>query len=263
MISSPPKPAWHRLTLWILLLGLVVSLAINVGLFLTARKYYTREAWVRFHPFNTAAPLKSGHPGGIRVLLLGDSRIAEWPALPADKFLTINAGVPGETTTQILLRTETLLVSENPQVVLVQAGINDLKAIGVLPGEAAFIQQHCTGNIIEIVNLCRQHDAKVVLTLILPSGKVSWAREMVWSEEIMTALKRTNDELGSHFANAANVTVLDLSALLSGTASHTNDFSDYRDTLHLEPAAYQKLAPKVVAAITTLLDKDPKNAPPR
>ena len=250
---NPPPPTRRRFGrfLWIsTLLVLAASLVLNVVLFRYARRFYARELAVRLQPVGTTNVLRSGNPAGLRVLFLGDSRAAEWPALPADRFCTLNAGLPGQTTAQIRLHTEAVLLTEKPAIVVLQAGINDLKAVGSLLDADDQIQSQCLTNLFEIVKLCRQHGARVILTLILPPGKVSLARrEFFWSNKIEPVVRAVNESLIHQFTNSPDVVVLDLEKILACGRPNPKDFSDYRDTLHFKPEAYTRLQPDLIRII--------------
>jgi lysophospholipase L1-like esterase len=252
MSSSQPRSRYHRLATWVLAFGFLISLVVIVWLVWIARILYARELAVRLQPVGPARFVVAGNQSGIRVLFLGDSRILDWPALPPDRFLTINAGVAGETTAQIRLRTESALESENPAVVVIQAGINDLKAIGVMPESAAQIRSQCLSNLQEIAGLCRQHHAKTILTTIPPPGKVPLGRRLFWSSEIETSVNDVNQSLIRIYATDEDVVILDIDRILRAGRRVPDDFSDYRDTLHLQPAAYGKFEPELLGAIDRL-----------
>ena len=220
-------------------------------LILTARYFYGRELAVRLQLNNWSPARHTGSPGGVRVLFLGDSRAEQWPALPADRFQTINAGVGGETTAQVLLRTRRLLAEEHPAVVIIQAGINDLKAIGVLPRSAPTIQAQCLSNLVAMVRECQDQGAGVVVTLIFPPGPVDWQRRLFWSPRIAPAVQEINNALSRQFAPKSGVVILDTVNLLSPPPEGGPPQEYYEDTLHLRPAAYMNLQ----AALLPLLDK--------
>jgi lysophospholipase L1-like esterase len=182
------------------------------------------------------------------VLLLGDSRIAEWPGLPANYF-TINAGVAGETTAQILLRAPAILAAEKPDVVIIQAGINDLKAIGVAPGDSQKIESDCVNNLSQLTELADRHAKKVILTLILPAGKIPLTRRLFWSGEINRAVADANRQIMITFSHAPTVTVLDLEKILVAEPGIKSLDANYRDALHLTPQAYDKLQSAVVLLV--------------
>jgi lysophospholipase L1-like esterase len=205
-----------------------------------ARFFYARELAVRRQPISLRPPVHTGNSSGIRVLLLGDSRVAEWPSLPAN-FYTINAGIPSETTTQVLRRAPAIFESEKPDVVVIQAGINDLKAIGVSPADAVEIKTNCLRNLSELVALSRERRAKVILTLILPSGKIPLVRRLFWSEEVNRAVAEVNQQLSNLYGGQPGIAILDLGKVLADRSSATSSLDAYRDALHLKPEAYQKL----------------------
>jgi lysophospholipase L1-like esterase len=249
--SAPPTRRHRPFLLAVLLLVFVALIGLAAAFVGTVRYFYARELSIRLQPV-VAISRRSGNPGALHVLFLGDSRAAAWPALPADRFFTINAGAGGATTAQILLRADAILSNEAPAVVVLQAGINDLKAIGVLPAQAAQIQAGCDTNVLDLVNLCRRHHARVVLTLIIPPGKVSLARSFVWSSNIEPALQDVNRSLSRQLAGAEDVAILDPGQILAAADSSDGNHDDYLDTLHLTPAAYEKLQPALIVLIGKL-----------
>jgi lysophospholipase L1-like esterase len=220
-----------------------VSLVANVGLVGTCMELYRREQRVRLHP---AFPVPTAVPRveqRTHVLFLGDSRMQEWPDLPRDRFTTVNAGGGGETTAQIRLRAAATLDAVRPELVVLQAGVNDLKTIGALPDRAKDIEASCLANLAALVELCRERNARVVLVPIMPTARPSLLRRIVWSSEIDAARLRVNAELRRRFADSPGVALLD--ELRVGAA-------DYRDTLHFTPTAYGKLEAAALSAITAL-----------
>src|SRR5690348_13549969 len=101
MPSPAPSPRHNRFLAWALAGAILAAASLAGGLAWTARHFYARELSVRLQPAGGTAPTRSGNATGPHILFLGDSRAADWPALPADRFFTINAGVAGETTAQI------------------------------------------------------------------------------------------------------------------------------------------------------------------
>jgi lysophospholipase L1-like esterase len=260
-ISAAPAARHRPFLLAALVLIFVALVGLAAAFIGTARYLYARELSIRLQPV-VITPRRSGNPAALRVLFLGDSRAAAWPGLPPDRFLTVNAGTGGATTAQILLRADVILSNEAPSVVVLQAGINDLKAIGVLPAQAAQIQADCAANILDLVNLCLRHHARVVLSLIIPPGKVSLARRFVWSDKIEPALKDVNRSLARQFAGVENVAILDPGQVLAAANSAGDNHDDYLDTLHLTPAAYEKLQPALLDLVVKLVGPENKIAGP-
>ncbi len=221
---------------------LAVTIAAIVALSLACVEFYRREQRVRLFPtYPVPAPV-ARTPERTQVLFLGDSRMQEWPDLPRDRFVTINAGGGNETTAQVLLRAAATLDAVHPERVIVQAGVNDLKAIGALPDMAREIEARCLANLSTLVELCRQRGARVLLVPILPAAEPSLVRRVVWSSEIDAARQRVNAALRQRFATVADVALLDPHILRA-------DAADYRDTLHFTPAAYAKLETAALQAL--------------
>jgi lysophospholipase L1-like esterase len=234
---------WRKILLWA---GLVASLAANAGLVFACLEFYRREQRLRLNPTLPAPKAVARTEGRAQVLFLGDSRMQEWPDLPSDRFVTVNAGVGGETSAQIRLRAAATLDAVRPEFVVLQAGINDLKTIGALPDIARETETKCLANLSALVELCRERGARVVLVPILPAAEPSLARRLVWSSEIDAARRRVNTALHKRFAGARGVALLDEHVLRADTAA------DYRDTLHFRPEAYEKLEGAVLKAIEAL-----------
>jgi lysophospholipase L1-like esterase len=227
------------------LLGLVLvsALATNIGLSLACLELYRREQRVRLHPTFPVPAAAARQPQRTQALFLGDSRMHEWPSLPAERFVTVNAGGPGETTAQIVLRATGTLEAVQPELVVLQAGVNDLKAIGALPAQAREIEAQCLMNLRALVEMCRARGARVVLVPILPAARPSLLRLPVWSAEIDAARRRVNAALRELFERAPGVMLLSDQLLRADTPG------DYRDTLHFTPQAYIKLEAAALKAL--------------
>jgi lysophospholipase L1-like esterase len=227
---------------WVLFLA---SLIANVGLAFACLKLYRRELGVRLHPTSSVPANVVRSEGRPQVLFLGDSRMQEWPALAHTRFVTVNAGAGGETTMQVRLRAAATLDAVQPEFVVLQAGVNDLKSIGALPGIAVETEASCLANLNALVELCLERGARVVLVPILPTSRPSLARRLVWSSEIDAARRRINGALRKRFHGLPGVVILDENLLRP-------DSADYRDTLHFSAAGYAKLEAATLEAIAGL-----------
>jgi lysophospholipase L1-like esterase len=170
----------------------------------------------------------------------------EWPDLPKERFTTINAGGGGETTAQILMRAAPTLEAVKPELVVIQAGINDLKTIGALHELARETEANCLSNLSELVSVARARGARVVLVPILPTTAPSFVRRPIWSSEIDAARRRINATLRQRFANAPGIALLSEEVLRADTAT------DYRDTLHFSNDGYRRLEAATLRAISVL-----------
>ncbi|MBK8988855.1 MAG: SGNH/GDSL hydrolase family protein [Chloroflexi bacterium] len=235
-----------------LLLLLVVSLSLNVILVKRFRHVYRELSRVTLNPlgldqFRAAADAGTEARDGRLVLFYGDSRAAAWPVPPeVGAFVFVNRGLDGQTAVQSNLRYETHAAPVQPDVVVVQVGINDLRVIPALPAEQAAIVAATTGNIRQIVAKAAADGAVVVLTTIFPVQTPPLLERMYWSAEVETAVQTVNDALRTLAAD--NVIILDAHALLADDNGALRD--EYAaDYLHLNAAGYHRLN----EALTTLL----------
>src|SRR5205085_5440969 len=99
-----------------------------------------------------------------------------------------------------------------PQVVVVQAGINDLTAIGVFPWWRDALVAHCKANLRQIVRRCNDGGAVVVVTTIFPTGSLPLDRLATSSDQIPAAVEEVNRDLRA--MKSDRVLVLDAYAIL-------------------------------------------------
>jgi lysophospholipase L1-like esterase len=227
---------------WLIGLLLLTSLAANGVLFRLAKQFYTRESAVRLQPAGQGPYPVSGDSTKPTLLLLGDSRIEQWKTFPFASWQVMNAGVGNETTAQILLRADDALAAAKPGIVLLQAGINDLKSVPLMPERQAQITSACVENLLELVQRSRARGARVILLSVLPAGRVAWARRLVWSGAVAEAVKEVNHQLAARTQGDAMVHFIDLTAYVQA--------DDYVDTLHFNQAFYAKVLPLIAPAMT-------------
>ncbi len=176
---------------------------------------------------------------GVRLALVGDSRAASWP-LPANltNHRFMNRAVSDQTTVQILGRLEADVLSLKPDIVVLQAGINDLKAIPLFPERRDEIVRDCKKNLESIVSKCLEQQIRVVVTTVFPVGEPSLGRRPFWSSDVAIAVQDVNAFLLS--LDMTNVVMLDSHALLSEKGGLLGD--EYAiDTLHINAHGYNVL----------------------
>ena len=184
------------------------------------------------------------------LVFYGDSRAAQWPVPPGFSGRTLNLGISAQTTEQVLRRFNYHLGQLEPKIVVIQVGINDLKAIPLFPQSEGKIVETCKRNIEKIVGLCRERGAHVVVTTLFPLGKIPFERRLVWSDRVAPAV----DEVNRHIRSlaSADVTVFDAASVLTGEDG--NLASAYsRDSLHLTDAGYARLNEQLRDQIESLL----------
>ncbi|MCA9869901.1 MAG: SGNH/GDSL hydrolase family protein [Caldilineae bacterium] len=241
-----------------ILLGLVcVSVLLNVFLFNQTKKYYLDLNRERLDPLGLEShPLVElpgpGDSGEPTVVFLGDSRAAAWfpPSLPIGVRF-INRGIDGQTSAQVRYRFDHDVGLIQPDVIVLQVGINDLKTIPLFPDQEDAIVERVKSNIAEIVAQARDMNAKVILTTVFPVGEIPLARRPFWSPKVNMAIDNVNAYIAS--LEGHDIVILDAYKVLSNETT-TQDL--YVDELHLNSAAYdllnQEMGPLLVDVIETL-----------
>jgi lysophospholipase L1-like esterase len=229
---------------------LLASLVLNYYLFQRSRQYYLQLNETRLDPLGL-----NYYDSNLReqdlttVVFFGDSRAGNWPTPPnLEQFEFINRGIGAQTSEQVALRFEQHVAPLQPQVVIVQVGINDLKTVPLFPGRREAIIARCKENVRRIVQQSTELSATVILSTIFPSGPVPLERKPFWSGEVAVAIDELNVYI--HSLAGENVIVMDAFAILADDKGQTR--AEYReDFLHLNAAGYAALN----AALMGLLER--------
>ncbi len=180
------------------------------------------------------------------IVFYGDSRAETWPALDQINNATIiNRGIGGQTTAQVLGRFQHHVASLKPKMIVIQVGVNDLKAIPLFPEQKEAIIRNCQTNIGQIVKNSLDTGAKVVVTTIFPLGKLPIQRRPFWSDDVAIAIKDVNDYIKTLAGD--RVIVFDSSQVLANSQGIV-DPKYSRDFLHINPEGYAALN-KAIAGI--------------
>lgn len=223
-----------------------VLLLLGAGLFyFQARRHYEVRLVAQMWPkAETDAPVPFVRPGNTVVLLFGDSRVAQWgePELRAGSVR--NGGASGRTTGELLQRLPDWLEACHPKIVVIEAGMNDLKLLGLRPELRASVVSQSAANLQAMVDLCLQHHARVVLMPVWPPAEhLSLTRQLVWSPEVESARTDLNGRLQQAYAGNPNVIWFDILGELAKATPEKTPASLYRDDLHLKPETYSRLTP--------------------
>lgn len=233
---------------------LLISLALNGYLFLKARQYYLELNGTRLDPlglsFYPSEPIiKQTEDGEITAVFFGDSRAAQWP-VPSelDGYHFINRGIGSQTSVQIAARFQQHVVPLQPDLIIVQMCINDLKTIPLFPQNELATIQNCLANIDQVLRDAEQIGASVILTTVFPVGDVPLERRIVWSPKIAEAVTAVNERISTKAGN--NVYIFDTFDLLVDERGLLSQ--EYAlDELHLNEAGYAHLNNKLVQFLDT------------
>ncbi len=236
-----------------LVLAIVVSLIANVVLVLAAKRLYAARCAVELDPIGLAtfgpgdAPVSTAS-----VVLFGDSRAAHWTTPETIAGLPVfNRGVSGQTTAQVLARFDAHVLSLQPQVVIIEVGMNDLKSIPLFAAKADWIVDQCFRNIESMVSTVVARGASVVLVTIFPVGEVPLYRRPIYSGQVDAAIRTVNNRIRG--LAGERVRVLDADTFfLGGDGRLRAGFG--KDMLHLNPAGYRELNLRLVPMVTDMVE---------
>lgn len=218
------------------------SVALNFFLYGQLQKYYIELSQVRLDPlglsFYTQNPKLNDKEDIQRVVFFGDSRAAEWPAPKIEGYEFVNRGVGGQTSAQTSQRFNYHLKDLGADIVVIQVGINDLKAIPIMSDHRNVIIDLCRGNIRQMVEDAKTLGATVIVTTIFPVGEVPIIRKPVWSDDIAQAIYEVNGYLDSLVDD--QVIIFDGFSVLADEQGHMAEA--YReDELHINSQGYAVL----------------------
>jgi lysophospholipase L1-like esterase len=172
------------------------------------------------------------------------------PPAALSGYRIVNRGVGYQTTAQMLLRIDEDVVKAQPKVVVIEAGVNDLRTIADFPKRRAEIVADCEANLARIVTGCRQAGANVVLVTIFGIGDVPLWRRPFWSSDVSAAIGEVNAFLPK--LTGEGVVLFDANPALIG-ADGTIQRAYQFDYLHLSPAGYDAINAKLVPVVSPLL----------
>ncbi len=128
-----------------------------------------------------------------RVILFGDSRIYQWNPLPLIKNIEIiNRGINGQTTGQAILRIQNDVINLNPDLVIIELGINDLNTIGLFPEKKQKIVLKCKKNLRLIIDKLEKHNVQIIMLSIFQIGDIPFSRKLFISNETRKAVEIIN-----------------------------------------------------------------------
>jgi lysophospholipase L1-like esterase len=249
-MNDRPRLA-SRAGLIALAVALGASLLANALLVRAALHFVDEATAVRLDP----AGLKTyagGSPTADRrpvLVLFVDSRAAMWKDPSPPSFRVVNRGIGYQTTAQILMRFDADVAPLHPAVVVLEAGVNDLKAIAQFPGRRAEIVADCEANLRRIADDCRKAGATVVIVSVFDIGNLTLWRRPFWSDDVGAAVREVNAFLAGYVGNG--VVLFDAKPVLDD--SHGVIRVPYQmDYLHLTRAGYDALNRVLVPLVESL-----------
>ena len=201
----------------------------------------------RYRAANTK--MKAPATGEKRVVFFGDSITDMWPianAFPGKPY--VNRGIAGQTTSQMLVRFRSDVVTLAPKVVVILAGTNDI-AGNTGPISLEDIQ----GNFATMVEIARAHGIRVVLSSVIPVHNYTpAAAERTFPRRPPEKIVALNKWLKDYAASSGSVYLDYAAAMADDKGLLRRELAN--DGLHPNPAGYAIMAPLAEQAIGKALN---------
>ena len=158
---------------------------------------------------------------------------------PCEGIRFLNHGVGNQTTAQVVLRMDRALAEDDAGAYLIEAGINDLKVIPMMPEKRVEITRGCIANLREIATRLASSGKPVIVATIFPCGEVPVARRLWWSADVDAAVADVNRAILA-MDGKDGIGVFDAHGILAGPDGRAR--KEYQtDQLHLNARAYRVL----------------------
>lgn len=244
--------------MYIVLIFLLLII-ITAGMILVHmyKDFYRKNALLRVDPLEFAG-VKALDPTSevqdSEIWMIGDSRVRRWPVELLKCNNTIaNLGVEGQTSSQVLYRLMSYLETDTPSLIILEAGINDLKIIGIDANLYESITQQYLKNIEQMIHLCRVRNIRMILIDIFPVGKIELPRRLIWNNAVNKAIDAVNLTLKS-YCDDDLVFYFNADAILSDNGTTVRpEYQD--DFLHINAMGYEALSKNLQELINKVINK--------
>ena len=136
--------------------------------------------------------------------------------------------------------------SLQPNIVIIQVGVNDLKTVALFPESRDSIVANCRENIKRIVDESKSLGATVILTTIFPVGEAPIQRKPFWSDDIESAVNEVNVYINTLAED--KVIIFDAFSILANSQGMM--LQKYAsDELHLNNQGYEILNKELVKLV--------------
>lgn len=188
------------------------------------------------------------HVNNPDVIFIGDSITQFWYVINPDFFDNnefICRGIGGQTSLAMLSRFYQDVVRNNPKVVVIMIGTND-----VAQNDGAIKDENYLDNIAAACDIARHNGIKVILCSIPPCDGFSWNKNV----DPVTDIARLNAKLEA-YADVNDIQYVDFFPVLSNGKGGLKD--DYTvDRCHPTGAAYSAMERVIVKEINMALGND-------
>jgi len=220
----------------------LTTTVVAVTSFSFARDFY-RQSLEAQHPQTVEL---FGDVNG-NIVFLGDSRVSQWSQ--HDAFAARYIGYAGASSHQIARQFDSDLLGKSTSVVIIEAGVNDLRLAGLAPERMTeLVDESLTSLHLLAADLAPLVDQVIVLT-VFPTADPGVVRSVVWGEEVQQGVDRLNGAM-LQTTWPSNVLVLDCDPALLALGDLA-----FVDTLHLTESGYDVLNALLEPLIVTTKTK--------
>ena len=209
----------------------------------------TAQDWGGLKRFAEAnAALAAPVEGQPRVILLGDSITEGWPEKHPEFFETtgyLGRGISGQVSAQMLVRFRQDVIDLHPDVVVINAGTND-----VAENQGPYDEDFTFGNIVSMTELAQANDIAVVLTSVLPAAAFRWRPAITDGADKIAAL---NARIKAYAAEKGIPYVDYYTSLVVSDSSRALNPAYSNDGVHPLAAGYAVMEPLVIEAVNAAL----------
>lgn len=193
-------------------------------------------------------------PSPARIVFIGDSLTENWREADPQLFSndTLNRGISGQTSEQMLVRFRSDVIDLKPSVVHIMAGTNDVAGNG---GPTSLTVMR--GNVRSMVEQALSHHIRVVLASILPASHIPWRAQIGRPAETIAVMNRWLHD----YAQCANLVFADYTAVLADEQGGMKPGMSI-DGVHPAGAGYAAMGPVARAAIARALSAPLPTGPP-
>jgi lysophospholipase L1-like esterase len=220
---------------------------ILIAVLLVSSSCFAQDfAQLNYYAAQNAALAKPA-PGDNRIVFIGNSITDEWKKKDSAFFANknyINRGISGQTSSQMLLRFRQDVISLQPKVVVIAAGVND---IAENTGQISL--ENIMGNIISMSELARINNIKIILTSVLPAKQFPWRRSLDPAPKIAALNAMIKD-----YATKNKLVYVDYYSLMVTADKKMNPMLS-NDGVHPTLAGYKVMEPLIQQAIGKALLK--------
>jgi lysophospholipase L1-like esterase len=227
---------------------LLISLALNYifykKAFLPLHAARLDPIGLQIYPASASSAQSSANKSSkAKVMFYGDSRALSWVNPALDQYDFINRAIGGQTSIQIAARFQAHVVAHQPNIMIIQLCVNDLKMIPLFPKQKDEIIENCKKNIQKIIQQAHDIKASVILSTVFPLGDISIERKVLGMREqpIIDAIDKVNIFIKSLADKDKNTLIFNAYDLLKSADSRKIDERYSHDWLHLNTRGYEVL----------------------